>query len=185
MKNTEEQDALKRRARADYETWQEAQNDKARAVIEFERKYDETVEPLRLRFLSDVTAMRDAEIPVTQIARDVLGHKGTVAAYRAIEEAERLLGRLDAANESEQAASVTRNADGTFTYTPPAEDLAPVLAKLGLKPEDAPTSAVFEVSDEGVVDPVTPRMGAEGMHPVVALVMTGDKKHADALRSAA
>src|SRR5690606_3852786 len=121
-------------------------------------------------WVTDAATAKKAGVPVMQIATDILGQKGTVAAYAAIAEGERY---TNAGPIAAVAAPTVKAAPTTFartgaeiTYTPEPEELEPVLAKLGLDPQSAPTSAVFRV-DGGQIEAVTPAFGPDGMHPVV------------------
>lgn len=174
-----EQEAVKRKAKASYAAYAAAVANKQRAIEEFAERYDADIEPLRLRWLESAVATRDAGIPVTQIARDILGHKGTVAVYQAISEGERLK-RVDVQMTAQTDDQRIVAVDDGYLYTPTPDELAPILEKLGLSADSPHTSASFQVKG-GRVIAVTPRMTDEGMHPVVALVMAAGSEHAQRL----
>ena|SRR5690606_3782348 len=174
-----EQETIKRKAKASYAAYTAAVANKQRAIEEFAERYDADIEPLRLRWLESAVATRDAGIPVTQIARDILGHKGTVAVYQAIAEGERLK-QVDEQMTAEAEGGRIVVVDGDYLYTPTPDELAPILEKLGLDADSPHTSASFQVK-EGRVIAVTPRMTDEGMHPVVALVTAAGSEHAQRL----
>lgn len=118
---------------------------------------------------------REEGVPVTQIARVGLHTKATITAYRAIAHGEEYVKPVEQSAE-EQDARLVRDGK-SITFTPTADEIAPVLEKLGL---DAPADAcaVFTVTD-GAITAVTPSMLPSGtLHPVVAMVMADGSKYA-------
>lgn len=175
---TTTQKALLDAGRASYAAYQKAQDDIERRVQAFRDEISAEVEAARVRWTQDAYATKEAGVPVTRLARDAMGHTGTTAAYAAINEGARYAAPI--AEQTADEGPFERVDDSIIRFTPDAADLAPVLARLDMDAETAPTSAEFLVAD-GVVVPTGAGAHRAGIHPVVAMVMADGSKYARAL----
>ena len=178
---TPEQVTLIQRAKDSLQARRNAANSLEDRVREYRETLISELEPLEARWGMDVYALVKSGLSKPFIAREVLGQKGTVAIYKAYEKGAMYAGAVAPVEGFAKFNDMlTREEDGAFVFTPPAEELAKVVATLGIQPDAAPTSGRFVVERGRVATAADQAafLPSGEMDPVVAMVMADGSRWA-------